>query len=169
MQNGRVEGCPAGCPCLLPVSGPPAARTHLCCSTCAPSSAGGFYIQNNTDFTTSAVGWVQGNNLRLLSGAGTDQFSIVEGTPPTGLLCFVATHTSCAQSIRLAADLTGLPNTHTGSKPHAAARAVRPQAHPSPPQRPAQSLPRSAPPLVKKQAHTRAGSVAQTTLVPTTP
>ncbi|KAI7836897.1 hypothetical protein COHA_009229 [Chlorella ohadii] len=45
-----------------------------------PVLTGGFYILNSSDSTTLAVGWMQGNNVRIVSGSGTDQFSVTEGT-----------------------------------------------------------------------------------------
>jgi hypothetical protein len=45
-----------------------------------PILSGAFYVQNTSDYTTIAVGWAQGNNFRIVAGAGTDQFTITEGT-----------------------------------------------------------------------------------------
>lgn len=65
---GRTTPAPGGLsPVWLPTLGRP--------------TAGGLYITNTTDVTISSVGWVNGANIRLTSGAGTDQFTTVEGEP----------------------------------------------------------------------------------------
>lgn len=65
--------------CGLP-AGEPAGPVLSCAISRPPSLAGPMTVSNLTDFTqVSWIGWWDGNNYRLLSGAGNGQFTTADG------------------------------------------------------------------------------------------